>query len=182
MQDLIQRAITFHGHSCPGLAIGCRVAQIAQRELDFKRAEDEEILAICESDACALDAIQALTGCTVGKGNLIFRDWGKMVFTFGRRRDGKAIRIALRYNALQKNQKLSPDENRQAALELLKTASDKDLFDIRWTEISLPKKARIFNSICCSRCGEGVMEARARLCDEKPVYPECYGPTYSRGW
>jgi formylmethanofuran dehydrogenase subunit E len=182
MQDLLQKAVAFHGHSCPGLAIGCRVVIIAQRELDFEKAEDEEILAICESDACALDAIQALTGCTVGKGNLIVRDWGKMVFTFGRRRDGKAIRIALRSNVLPKNQSASPEENRQAALELLKTACDQDLFIIRWIENSLPEKARNFKSICCSRCGEDVMEARARLSDEKPVCPECYGHPYTRGW
>jgi formylmethanofuran dehydrogenase subunit E len=182
MKDLLEKAVAFHGHSCPGLAIGCRVAQIAKHKLDFDRAEDEEIVAICESDACAMDAIQALTGCTAGKGNLIFRDWGKLVFTFGRRRDSRAIRIALRYDALRQNSDRSPEENKQAAMELLRTASDEDLFDIQWIETPLPGKARIFKSIRCSRCGEGVMEARAHLIDEKPVCPECYGQTYSRGW
>lgn len=38
---------------------------------------DEEMVAIVENDSCAVDAIQVLTGCTLGKGNLIFRDYGK---------------------------------------------------------------------------------------------------------
>ena len=73
--------------------IGYRVAQIALRELHVERAEDEELVAICENDACGVDAVQVLTGCTAGKGNLILRDWGKQVFTFGRRSDGNLLRV-----------------------------------------------------------------------------------------
>ena len=42
---------------------------------------------------CAVDAIQFLTGCTFGKGNLIHRDWGKNAYAFWRRSDGRALRI-----------------------------------------------------------------------------------------
>ena len=70
-----------------------RAAQIALRELGG-RAQDEELVAIVECDNCAVDAIQELTGCTFGKGNLIYRDLGKTAFTFIRRSDGKAIRVA----------------------------------------------------------------------------------------
>ena len=30
----------------------------------------------------AVDAVQVLTGCTFGKGNLIYRPTGKMAFSF----------------------------------------------------------------------------------------------------
>ena len=93
----IEEATRFHGHFCPGLMIGYRAAQIALRELNVERAEDEELIAICETDACGVDGVQVVTGCTVGKGNLIRRDWGKQVFTFGRRSDGKMLRVALRH-------------------------------------------------------------------------------------
>ena len=86
--------VDFHGHSCPGLALGYRVSQRALRELKG-RSEDEEIVAVVENNSCAVDAVQVMTGCTFGKGNLIFRDYGKQVYTFIRRPSGKYIRISL---------------------------------------------------------------------------------------
>ena len=85
--------ISFHGHSCPGLAIGYRMATAAMEELALLRAEDEEIVAIVENDACGVDALQCITGCTFGKGNLIFHDYGKSVFTLYARSSGKGIRV-----------------------------------------------------------------------------------------
>ncbi|NOZ25951.1 MAG: formylmethanofuran dehydrogenase, partial [Nitrospirae bacterium] len=68
-------AVRFHGHVCPGLALGYRVSDLVLRELG-PRSEDEELVAIVENNSCAVDAIQVMTGCTFGKGNLIFRDYG----------------------------------------------------------------------------------------------------------
>lgn len=76
----IQGTQRFHGHRCPGLATGIRVAEVALREIG-PHSIDEEVVAIVETDNCAVDAIQYLTGCTFGKGNLIHRDYGKNVFT-----------------------------------------------------------------------------------------------------
>ncbi len=56
-------------------------------------------MAVVETDMCGVDAIQFLTGCTFGKGNLIHRDWGKNAFSFFRRSDGRAVRISLRPGA-----------------------------------------------------------------------------------
>src|ERR1700690_3376478 len=86
--------IDFHGHSCPGLAIGYRVSLGALKEL-VERSGDEEIVAIVENNSCAVDAVQVMIGCTVGKGNLIFKDYGKQVYTFIRRPSGKSIRISV---------------------------------------------------------------------------------------
>ena len=84
--------IKFHGHACPGLAIGYRVASLALKELGL-RARDEELVAIVENNSCAVDAIQLICGCTFGKGNFIFKDFGKQVYTFIRRPQTEAIRI-----------------------------------------------------------------------------------------
>ena len=83
----IEAAIAFHGHLCPGLAIGIRAAELAQCELD--NPSDDEIVAVVETDMCGVDAIQFLTGATLGKGNLIHRDYGKMAFSFFCRDTGK---------------------------------------------------------------------------------------------
>ena len=55
----------FHSHMCPGLAIGIRAAEIALREVG-PRAANEGVVAIVETDMCGVDAIQFLTGCTLG--------------------------------------------------------------------------------------------------------------------
>jgi formylmethanofuran dehydrogenase subunit E len=179
---LLDRAIAFHGHYCPGLLIGFRAALIGLRELGVQRARDEELIAIAETDACGVDAVQVLTGCTIGKGNLLLRDWGKQVFTFGRRSDGRMVRVALRYRAVwrEDDEHLPEPERRQRGRDRMESMSDEELYDVRWVDAPLPSPARIFRSVQCSQCREGVMEARAHLRDGEPVCPECYGDLYTR--
>ena len=90
--------IQFHGHACPGLALGYRVANLALKELGL-RARDEELVAIVENNSCAVDAIQFICGCTFGKGNFIYRDFGKQVYTFFKRPNTEALRIAVKWEA-----------------------------------------------------------------------------------
>lgn len=96
-EERITATIAFHGHSCPGLAIGIRAAELALRELE--NPADSEIVAVVETDMCGVDAIQFLTGATVGKGNLIHRDHGKMAFSFFRRATGRGFRAVLNPDA-----------------------------------------------------------------------------------
>src|SRR5512143_3431096 len=129
----LRDAIQFHGHLCPGLALGYRVAKAALRELDAERPQDEELVAVVENDSCAADAIQFITGCTFGKGNLIFRDYGKHVYTVYHRRTGKGVRIAedyrgfendARYPELKKRQQAGEDVSRELAdFRMAKTAA-----------------------------------------------------------
>ncbi len=44
--------VSFHGHACPGLAIGYRAAVHALETFHAGRDEDEELVAIVENDAC----------------------------------------------------------------------------------------------------------------------------------
>jgi len=178
--DLIEQTIRFHGHSCPGLAIGIRVAEVALR--DIGRADDEDILAVVETDMCGVDAIQFLTGCTFGKGNLIHLDYGKNAFTFYRRRDGKAIRLITRPEAIMPpddtvvalwekegaGESLSPEEKdllrqgTEARIGSVMAAALEELFDIQPVSEPPPNPARIMESIPCEACGEAVMESRTR--------------------
>ena len=86
----LEQCIDFHGHLCPGIIIGYKVAKIAMEKMKFKKARDEEVVCISMTDGCAVDAIQYLTRCTLGKGNLIFQDYGKMVFLFLKRKKGSS--------------------------------------------------------------------------------------------
>jgi formylmethanofuran dehydrogenase subunit E len=194
-----EKAVEFHGHSCPGLAIGYRVAKTALQELASMRAADEELVAIVENDACGIDAIQVLTGCTLGKGNLIYRDHGKQVYTFVCRDSGRAVRIAIKASSRQNNpgQKelkskyfsgaASPEERKafqliqQERTKMILDMPGEELYEVRQVTVELPPRARIFDTLICAECGEPVMEPRARLQDGKIVCLPCAGQ-YSRGW
>ena len=151
----LEEAIRFHGHMCPGLAIGYRAAKIALERLEAKRSEDEELIAIVETDSCAVDAIQWLTGCTFGKGNFFFRDYGKHAFTFALRPSGRAVRVALRLSESEEQVGHPANE-----MELILNAPAEALFDIREMTIDLPPTAEIRESLACDACGEQVMVGR----------------------
>ena len=91
-----EKAVAFHGHECPGLAIGVRAAIEALKYMDGVKSEDESIVCVTENDACGVDAIQTILSCTMGKGNLLYRDTGKMAFSFFARKSGKKIRFCLK--------------------------------------------------------------------------------------
>lgn len=189
--DTLRKVIDFHGHLCPGLAYGYRAAQKAL-ETFGERSADEEIVAIVENDSCSVDAIQVMTGCSFGKGNLIFQDYGKQVYTFFKRSTGQGIRISVDYTYDESPEEQavwrqftagdrSPEVVRN--IQELKTrkvrdilaAGDERVLKVDAVEIAPPPKARIFASLRCDRCGEKVMESRVREVDGKKLCIPCAG-------
>jgi formylmethanofuran dehydrogenase subunit E len=182
--------VAFHGHSCPGLAMGYRVSVLALRELG-DRAADEELVAIVENNSCAVDAVQVVTGCTFGKGNLIFRDYGKQVYTFLRRPSGEGIRISVdwkspaetdeetqmweRYMKGDRSEEvLRAVHNRKAKkIEMILSVGNDDLLRVTRGKMELPREASIYPSLPCSLCGEKVMEPRARVRSGRIVCIPC---------
>ncbi|MDD5656645.1 MAG: FmdE family protein [Elusimicrobia bacterium] len=164
---LLDEVVRFHGHLCPGLAIGFRAAKFALERLGARRSGDEELIAIVENDSCSVDAVQCLCGCTFGKGNLFFKDYGKQVFTLALRPSGQAVRVALKRKDRRGE---PPGADRPARTRWLLEAPAEALFDARETTISMPGEAAIRDSVVCSRCGEEAMATRikkkgaARLC------------------
>jgi formylmethanofuran dehydrogenase subunit E len=178
-QERIDATIAFHGHGCPGLAIGIRAAELALRELD--NARDSEIVAVVETDMCGVDAIQFLTGATIGKGNLIHRDHGKMAFSFFRRETGKGFRALLNPEARGGADGEMAELMRRSGNGTA-TAADKarlgelrDGLRLRYMEIPLdemfivtpvekgvPRPPKILESLTCAHCGERTMESRTR--------------------
>jgi formylmethanofuran dehydrogenase subunit E len=164
-----QEIVRFHGHDCPGLAMGYRMAQAGMNALKALRSEDEEVVAIVENNACGVDALQCVTGCTFGKGNLIFRDYGKHVYTLYSRKTGKGVRVALYGTGIPKDMK----ENRAELIGFILQAREQDILSIREVIIDTPEPARIHNSVNCDICGERVMETRTRLLKGKTVCIPC---------
>jgi formylmethanofuran dehydrogenase subunit E len=167
-QNQIDGVIAFHGHHCPGLTFGMRVGDWVLRE--FGHAADEEIVAVVETDMCAVDAIQYLIGCTFGKGNFVFLDYGKNAYSFFRRNDGKSCRLVTRGGLLQdlreQQEKLDSNDNagrnhiRQQMIDRILQADFGEIFSIVPAQIPMPEVARIHASKRCDNCGELVMATR----------------------
>ena len=92
-EDLLAEAVSFHGHLCPGQVLGVRMTQAGCREVAVPdpRAAGKTLVVIVEIDRCATDAIQALTGVSLGKRTLKHVDFGKMAATFVNRHSGATI-------------------------------------------------------------------------------------------
>ena len=48
-----------------------------------------------------------------------------------------------------------------------------DMFDYREVSLDIPPRARIYPTVQCVVCGEGVMEPRAVETDQGLVCPDC---------
>ena len=150
--------LRFHGHACPGLVIGYRCACAAMEALKVERARDDEIVAIVENDACGIDAVQMVTGCTFGKGNLLFHDYGKPVYTFCSRPTGAAVRVVFHRDRIPS----AIQENRPALADYILAAPAAELLSVTPVTITLPERARVQKSVSCAVCGEPVMASRLR--------------------
>jgi formylmethanofuran dehydrogenase subunit E len=187
MEEDFKKAAQFHGHICPGLAMGYRIAKYVKSH--YPRSEDEELVCIAENSSCSVDAVQELLGCTSGKGNLLFKDYGKQAFTFYSRDKDKALRIYFHSDLLKEMEELrrkylrkeaSESEKkeferlREKIIEDILKARDEDILSIQEVDIPAPEKARIYPSRQCDQCGESFMEILGRTLNGKTLCQECF--------
>lgn len=188
--ELVDRAQAFHGELCPGLAMGVQAARLA-----VDRLGNEGLVAVAETDICAVDAVQAITGCTAGNRNLILLDHGKNVFTFFRRSDGKAIRISGRpawgaeYQALRQrvNAGLATDAEKASLPELTLTEARRildmkpdELYTVTDISQPIPETSTVDAWVSCASCGEPVMETRVRRFQGQDFCVPCFHQARAR--
>lgn len=168
---LWEKCVAFHGHSCGGLTIGYKAALYGIELLDITFSEDEDVVCIAENDACGIDAIQAVLGCSLGKGNLLFHMRGKQAFSFFDRKKGKSVRIVL---------KPTPKGmTKEESFAYLRSREPKELFEVKACTLTLPEKARLFHSYTCDCCGETTGANWIRLAGDQKLCLDCY-ESYNR--
>jgi formylmethanofuran dehydrogenase subunit E len=138
--------------------------------LQSARSQDEELVAIVENDACGVDALQCVTGCTFGKGNLLFRDYGKHVYTLFSRTTHQAVRILFHPTNIPPGLR----EDRDAFLRWILTTPAENILSVTHISIEEPERARIKSSLTCALCGESVMESRTRELSGQIVCIPCF--------
>lgn len=175
-----EKCVAFHGHECGGLTIGYKAALFAIDLLGLVSAEgnkdscisdDEQIICIAENDACGVDAVQVILGCSIGKGNLLFHMRGKQAFSFYNRNTGKSTRLVLK--------KRPEGMTREESFGYYQSCAPQDMFDVKPATIQLPEAARIFDSYECESCGETTGANWVRIEEGKKLCLDCY-TNYSR--
>lgn len=165
-KQLWEKCVAFHGHKCGGLTIGYKAALYAIDLLELKFSSDEQVVCISENDACGVDAIQVMLGCSIGKGNLLFHMTGKQAFSFYNRNTLKSVRLSLK--------RKPHDMTREESFAYYQGLEPKDMFDKKETKIKLPEQARIFDSYICCSCGETTGANWIRLKGEEKFCVDCY--------
>lgn len=165
-QKLWEKCAAFHGHECGGLTIGFKAALYAAQLLDLTFSADEQVVCISENDACGVDAIQVVLGCSLGKGNLLFHLRGKSAYSFYCRKTGKSVRLVLRER---------PADSTEDSFHYYQSRRPEELFDVKPATIPLPEKARLFASYRCDCCGEITGANWIRLSGDKKLCLDCYG-------
>jgi len=165
---LMEDAVEFHGHTCPGVAVGVLVSKyILEHGNEF--SIDEELVAVVENDNCSVDALQALLGTTFGKGNLIFKDYGKNNYTFYNRTREKAVKLSFKAEDFG-DRELSREER----INQLLNSEPKEVFNIEHVEFNPPEKAQIHDSIICDNCNDPTMSTRIKSYQGQQLCIPCY--------
>jgi len=183
---LLSESVGIHGHLCAGQVLGVRMSLTGLKELgvsDPKGTDRKNLMVFVEMDRCATDAVQSVTGCSLGKRSMKFMDYGKMAATFLNLRTGKAIRIVAREDSRQKAKKRFPDiENKYAGqLEAYKIMSDEELFDVMEVSVKVQPEdmpGRPMRRVQCDFCGEHVQDMREVYQDGKVLCLPCAGSGY----
>lgn len=163
--------VAFHGHACGGLTIGYKAALYAAKLLNLQFSDDEQVVCISENDACGVDGIQVMLGCSIGKGNLLFHLRGKQAFSFYNRKTGASVRLVLNPRPREMS--------REESFAYYQSCDPEEMFTVKETTLTLPEKARLFDSYVCDCCKEVTGSNWIRLSGGKKLCLDCY-ETYDR--
>jgi formylmethanofuran dehydrogenase subunit E len=180
-ERLLEESVRIHGHLCAGQVLGVRMSMLGLQEIgvnDPKGKDRKSIIVFVEMDRCATDAVQSVTGCSLGHRTMKFMDYGKMATTFLNTGTGKAVRVFAKEESRQKAKEFFPEiVNKYAAqLEAYKVMSDDELFTVMEVTVEIRQEdlpGRPQRRVPCASCGEQVQDMREVYQDGKVLCVPC---------
>ncbi len=184
----------FHGHKCPAMPNGLRVAAAAMNALGIERTGDKALQAFVDlgENHCATcfgDGIQVMTGCTLGKGNISKTHKGKWALTLVDKKNNRAVRVTPKAEAMLANKKTEffkeyrekgvpptqvPDNVVEPLVENVMNAPEEQIMDISEVfEYQWNNQSDSFNSFVCEECGEMTVMEYGRVKEDKKVCIDC---------
>jgi formylmethanofuran dehydrogenase subunit E len=161
-QELLGESSSLHGHRCAGQVLGVRMAMVGCREVGIEEPRGcKKLIVYVEMDRCATDAVQAVTGCSLGKRTLKFFDYGKMAATFINTETNNAVRVLAKDDARSHASTYAPAATnpREAQKQAYSVMPEELLFAMQPARVEIPEEnlpgfraPRVY----CDSCGEGI--------------------------
>jgi formylmethanofuran dehydrogenase subunit E len=186
----LKRITDFHGHLCPDLVIGAKAVETALNYLKSKEDLQSNLFVIAHNKTSALDAIQYLTGCTMGNQRLVVNDWGKHRYQFISGITGRAVDLRMKpvhFHQEEAYFELEEKVQRQggtlyevarmqgmlnAWVQWLTTMPTGSLFAFNKMTCELPQAEVCSSYVQCIQCGDLVQKEKT-VCigDERICFP-----------
>jgi formylmethanofuran dehydrogenase subunit E len=174
----LKKAGDFHGHVCVGIALGTRISLAALRALGLKPGvKNKNLVVYTEIDRCMTDAVQTVTGSSLGHRSLKHVDYGKFAATFVNLNTGRAIRATVK-------EYFSSKDSIEETLKKLARIPDSELVTLREVTVNIPETdlpGPPKDRAICASCGERIVDGReinkgnktlCRACANGPYYQE----------
>ena len=183
---LLTESVLLHGHMCPGQVLGVRMAVLGCRLAGVEDpASTKDLFVYVEIDRCVTDAIQAVTGCKLGKRTLKYQDYGKVAATFVNVNAGIAFRVVARDDSREAASQYAPEglSRKEAQTHAYRVMPDDKLFNIMEVRVEIPAHdlpGPPVSRVTCEACGEGVNDRREILAEGRTLCLACaYGAYYT---
>jgi len=197
-EELLKKAAAFHGDVCVGQVLGVRMVMAGMRSLGIADPlKTRDLIVYVEVDRCLADAIQATTGCTLGRRRLKYVNYGKFGATFLDTARRKAVRVSVRNEAralateyaekkgwMEKGEQLEWKKSMEIMSAVYSKMSERDLLkttavEVKVSEWDMPGRPQ--STVVCEACGELVYDHRevtkggrtvCKACAEGPYYEQ----------
>ncbi len=177
-EEQLEKAGQFHGEICGGITIGTKLAMYGMELMDMElNTRHKNLIVFLEIDRCMADAVQVVTGCTLGKRSLKQMYYGKFAATFYNMDTGKALRIV----DADANKPKGKKETKAELVERFKKTPAEELFTVQEVRIKIPdaqKPGNPHSSVFCSVCNDKVADERHLNRGGKPVCKPCAEGAY----
>ncbi len=185
--DLLEEATRIHGHVCAGQVIGVRMCMLALSYLkivDPRGTDRKKLYVFVEIDRCATDAIQTVTGCSLGKRSMQWVDHGVMAATFVNLESKEAVRVTALEESRELSKKYCSDilDKYARQLQAYKVMPEEELFRVEVVTVDIPEEnlpGRPIKRVRCEKCMDWVQDKRDVLVGGKILCRSCaYGRYY----
>lgn len=180
-ENLLDEATRIHGHICAGQVIGVRMSMLGLKAIninDPRGVDRKKLYVFVEIDRCATDAIQTVTGCSLGKRSMNWVDHGVMAATFVNLETNKAVRITALEESRERSKKYCRDiaDKYTRQLEAYKIMPEDELFRLQEVSVTIPPEnlpGPPIKRVQCQKCQDWVQDNREIIVDDKITCRGC---------
>ena len=184
LEELLQASASLHSHLCPRQVLGVRMGLWAGELLALPVPQtDKRMMAIVETDGCAVDGISVASGCRVGRRTMCIKDYGKVAATFVDTHTGRAVRIVPRSGCRQTARAYAPNARGRWEAQLLgyQAMPVEELLVAQRVQLktSLDRIiGRDGERVLCELCGEEIINQREVVQAGVLLCRSCAGESY----